>query len=166
MNNLALQEEAKEVLLQLAHAIQELHHDEYTEKIPMLGNASIGEHTRHIVELFVQLQLGYTTGLVNYDDRQRDVRIQENIDFATERIALIVSDLCKEDRELQLVSLLNQRQSTVPTNYSRELMYNIEHCVHHQAIIKIGLLCLNRSHTEDSFGVAKSTLAYRKNVYS
>lgn len=166
MNNLALQEEAKEVLLQLAHAIQELHHDEYTEKIPLLGNASIGEHTRHIVELFVQLQMGYATGLVNYDDRQRDVRIQENIDFATERIALIVSELCKEDRELQLVSLLNQRQSTVPTNYSRELMYNIEHCVHHQAIIKIGLLCLNRSHTEDSFGVAKSTLAYRKNVYS
>jgi hypothetical protein len=41
------------------------------------------------------------------------------------------------------------------------LMYNIEHCVHHQAIIKIAFLFLGKQEFVESFGVAKSTIKYR-----
>jgi hypothetical protein len=41
-------------------------------------------------------------------------------------------------------------------------LFNIEHCVHHQAVIKIGLIYLEKTELSESFGAAKSTIEYRK----
>jgi len=161
MKDMALKFEAKEILLQLAQTIQELTIDEYTEKIRLLGYASIGEHTRHIIELFQQLLIGYEKGIINYDDRKRDIHLENDIDFACECIANIISTLCKENKELQLISLYNNGETAIKSNYERELMYNIEHCIHHQAMLKIGLVLLNKSTIDKNFGVAKSTIIYK-----
>ena len=50
----------------------------------------------------------------------------------------------------------------IESNYYRELMYNIEHCIHHQAIIKIALLHLGKTEIVENFGIAKSTIEYRR----
>lgn len=157
--------EAKAVLLQLLDAINTLSYDDYTKKIKLLGKSSIGEHTRHIIELFQQLNRGYENGFVNYDDRKREVLIQENIDFAANCIAEIIQNLEKPDKPLELITLYNQHQDSLNTNYYRELLYNIEHCIHHQAIIKIGFLLLENDALENDFGVAKSTIIYKQNVH-
>ncbi len=161
MKSTVLYIETKEVLVELAYAIQELTLDEYMRKIPLLSNASIGEHTRHIIEMFQQLSVGYVNGVINYDSRKRDIRLQSNIDFALESIAIIVSELCKPDKILKINSLYNNNEECIESNYERELMYNIEHCIHHQAILKIAFLYLGKSNTGEYFGVAKSTIAYR-----
>ncbi|WP_276978775.1 DinB family protein [Flavobacterium filum] len=157
-----LTSEAKAILLELATTLEELTMDEYTERIALLGNASLGEHTRHIIELFQQLNDGYASGIVDYDNRKRDKRLQENIDFALETLAIIISGLCKVDKELYLTTLYNHQENQVKSNYGRELMYNIEHCIHHQAIIKIGLLSLGKEPNNDTFGYAKSTIVYKQ----
>lgn len=157
-----LTSEAKAILLELAATLEELTLDDYTERIALLGNASLGEHTRHIIELFQQLNEGYASGHVDYDNRKRDKRLQENIDFALETLAILISDLCKPDKEIYLTTLYNNQKSQVKTNYGRELMYNIEHCIHHQAIMKIGLLSIGKKPVNDSFGYAKSTLVYKQ----
>lgn len=162
MPNQPLYNEAKDVLLQLIYTINELSYDDYTAPIPILGNSTIGEHNRHIIELFEQLNSGYEAGIVNYDDRKRDYRLQQEIDFATEALAAIIEGLDKPDKKLTLISLYNNQTTGIESNYLREVMYNIEHCVHHQAIIKIGLIKLNVSVAEENFGVAKSTIKYRK----
>jgi hypothetical protein len=162
MKSITIIVEAKETLVQLSNVIQELTFDEYLEKIPLLSNATIGEHTRHIIELFQQLVAGYCLGVINYDDRQRDLRLQTDIDFALESIATIISYLSKSDKDLTIISIYNNQSKSIRTNYFRELLFNIEHCIHHQAIIKIGLIYLNKGNVSANFGIAKSTIAYKK----
>jgi hypothetical protein len=52
-----------------------------------------------------------------------------------------------------------QHETVIKSNFERELLFNIEHCIHHQAIIKIGFLHLNKMELNDDYGVAKSTIA-------
>jgi uncharacterized damage-inducible protein DinB len=153
--------EAKEVLMQLIDTISTLSFDEYRQKISLLSNSTIGEHTRHIIELFQQLLQGYDTASIDYDKRKRNIEIQQNIDFAVQCIANIISMLEKENKILELHTALNNNETIIKTNYNRELMYNIEHCVHHQAVIKIAFLFLGKQEFVENFGVAKSTIKYR-----
>lgn len=160
-NSNSIYEEAKLVLMQLMDTLNQLHFDEYTERLPVLSNGTIGGHTRHIVEIFAQLIEGYEIGSVNYDSRKRDKQIESNIDFACESIAKIISQVEKPNKTLQIASVYLDNDG-LQTNYFREMMYNIEHCIHHQAIIKIGLLALGKTDIDEEFGVAKSTLDFRK----
>lgn len=162
MPNLPLLIETKNTLHQLVQTINYLSYDEYNEQITALSNATIGEHTRHIIELYQQLNYGYESGIINYDDRKRDYRLQQNIDFATEALATIIEKLEKPNKLLTLISMYNNQTKGIESNYLREVMYNLEHCIHHQAIIKIGMMQLNLQPVDESFGVAKSTLEYRK----
>lgn len=162
MNNYSLEAEAKHVLLQLSDLLQHLSVDEYTEKIPLLSHSSIGEHTRHIIELFQQLYKGYEQGLINYDARERELLLQSNIDYAIESIAFIVSNLCIANKAIEIQTLYLNEEHSIQSNYQRELMYNIEHCIHHQAIIKIATNILGIPYADEHFGVAKSTIAYKK----
>jgi len=162
MKNSALFLGAKSALHQLAEVINQLSYDEYTQKIELLSNSTIGEHTRHIIELFQQLSIGYETDCVDYDNRKRNIEIQQNVDYATECIANIICNLVNSNKIMQLKTLYHQNENLIETNYFRELMYNIEHCIHHQAIIKIGLLYLGKELKVENFGVAKSTLIFRE----
>lgn len=162
MKTIHLFEETKVVLVQLIESLNKLNYDEYTHKIEPLNNSSIGEHVRHIIELFQQLEVGYNTGVLNYDARKRDERIQQNLDFAIESIAKIVESITKENKKIQLITLLTDNENLIETNYYRELMYNLEHCIHHQALLKIGFNYLGIDKLPEDYGVAKSTLIYRK----
>lgn len=162
MKTVHLFEETKVVLVQLIESLNKLNYDEYTHKIEPLNNSSIGEHVRHIIELFQQLELGYNTGVLNYDARKRDERIQQNLDFAIESIAKIVESITKENKKIQLITLFTDNENLIETNYYRELMYNLEHCIHHQALLKIGFNYLGIDKLPEDYGVAKSTLIYRK----
>ena len=162
MNNLELKNEAKEVLQQLLNSISILSLDYYTNTNEILNNSSIGEHTRHIIELFQQLLLGHESGNVNYDARQRDYRLQQDINFASDSIANIISNLDKPNKILLIFTICNKQESKIKSNFARELMYNIEHCIHHLAIIKIAFLILKINIEDENFGVAKSTIEFRK----
>jgi hypothetical protein len=54
---------------------------------------------------------------------------------------------------------------SVETNYYRELAYNIEHAVHHMALVKIGLRDVApRVTLPAGFGIAVSTLRHQERV--
>jgi len=50
----------------------------------------------------------------------------------------------------------------IETNYYRELLYNLEHCIHHQALIRVALFQMENIKVNANFGVAPSTIEYRK----
>ncbi len=154
--------ESKNSLENLINIIQKINSDQYSQKIDLLANSSIGEHVRHIIELFQQLLNGYSTGIINYDDRKRDKKLQEDPNFAIESINEIILKLDKENIDLEILTIYNNYKSKIFSNYFRELIYNIEHCIHHQAIIKIGLESLNIKLENENFGMAKSTIQYKK----
>lgn len=162
MKTSILKTEAKECLIQIIKCIENLSFDDYTKKNHILSNSSIGEHTRHIIELFQQLLDGYEKGIIDYDKRKRNIVIQENIDFAIKCIADIISGLEIEDKTLLLLTVYNNQESCIETNFNREILYNLEHCIHHQAIIKIGLIYMGYNNFDENLGVAKSTIIYKR----
>jgi hypothetical protein len=155
--------EAKELLMQLIVSTKLLNNDEYTQKINLLSNSSIGEHTRHIIELFQQLLKGYDAGVIEYDNRDRNKTLQENPENAITTLGHILDQLEKGNKTLYIHTEWNRNQEAIESNYFRELLFNIDHCVHHQAIIKIAFLHLDKNELEDHFGVSKSTIKFREN---
>ncbi|MBK8956730.1 MAG: DinB family protein [Saprospiraceae bacterium] len=148
-------------LADLSIHIQNLSDPEYAQAIQTLSGSSIGEHTRHIIEFFQELLSGYESGCVHYDGRKRNPLIQNNRQVAIDCIHQIASQIQLPDKTLQLKSCICSEDQLLATNYHRELFYAWEHCIHHQALIKVGLLELNKTTTDHPFGVAESTLSYR-----
>lgn len=149
-------------LNELIGLLNQLPENEYSKPCFELSGATIGEHIRHIVEMFQCLNQNYNSGFVNYDKRERNVLIQTNIDFAVQIILDIKNDISKENKNLELHQLIDGVAVKIQSNYYRELLYNLEHCIHHQALIKVAVLKNEAIVVHENFGVARSTIEYRK----
>jgi hypothetical protein len=149
-------------LQELSDLLSQLSNVDYCSPCSGLSNATIGEHTRHIIEMFQCLENQYQEGIVEYDLRKGDYMIQTDTTFAKQAIAEIVLQLDKPNKELQLQQSLYGQTFSIASNYHRELLYNLEHCVHHQALIKVAVLQIEYLQIGDDFGVARSTIEYKK----
>ena len=149
-------------LKELELLLNQLSNEDFTMPCKGLSNSTIGEHTRHIIEMFQCLENQYDNGVVNYDKRNRDYRIQSDTHFALKSIADIKKQLEKENKKLLLEQIVDEEELHIESNYFRELLYNLEHCIHHQALIKVAVLQLEHLQIDADFGVAPSTIEYRK----
>ena len=149
-------------LNELELLLNQLSNEDYVSPCKGLSNATIGEHTRHIIEMFQCLQNQYENGIVNYDRGNRDYRIQTDTNFALQCIADIKNKLEKDNKKLVLHQIVDKEELHIESNYFRELLYNLEHCIHHQALIKVAVLQLEHLQLDADFGVARSTIEYRK----
>ena len=149
-------------LNELSGLLSQLSEAEYCCPCHDLSNASIGEHIRHIIEMFQCLENQYETGIINYDNRKRDFDIQTKKAFAKECIAAILNQVDKENKELYIKQIVDGEELLIQSNYQRELLYNLEHCIHHQALIKVAIIQSNSVKIDKNFGVARSTIEYRK----
>lgn len=154
-------EQIKSLLLQLSNK-QYRHHSQ------LLSGATIGEHVRHILEFYHSVMNAMDTKIVNYDKRKRDLLLENDKEIAIQNIDLICSGLniAFEDESLILVGNFSNsegEESQINTTFFREMAYCLEHSIHHQALIKVGLLELNSlSFIDDTFGLAPATIRYKK----
>ena len=142
---------------------ESLNQDQYSFKSELLNGASIGEHLRHSYEFYVCLLKRENPTIINYDERKRDARIETDLAYAVEQIQSLKTHLksIKNDVPLKLSSKEANAQM-VSTSLERELVYCLDHAIHHQALIKIGLKELNLYHlVNENFGVAYSTIRFR-----
>ena len=149
-------------LNELLDLLSQISDTDYSCPCHQLSNATIGEHTRHIIEMFQCLENQYEYGIVNYDIRKRDYLIQTNTDFAQKCILQILNQIEKSNKSLQLQQIIDGEELLIDTNYNRELLYNLEHCIHHQAMIKVAVIQSETIKIDENFGVARSTIEYRK----
>ena len=160
-----LQQAIGNVFVQLSNSLEELTPEQYRQPSQVLYNASIGQHVRHIVELFLCLNQGYETGIVNYEKRKRDYRLETDKVFAAEILDTIYATLMKQDKKLFLEAGYDEHTEdvlTIESNYYREVVYNLEHTVHHMALIRVGISEVSALQLPDGYGVASSTIKYRK----
>lgn len=137
---------------------------DYAQPIEALSGSSVGQHTRHIIEFYQCLIRQLPSGVVNYDLRQRDLSIETHPDHALARLDLVVAALEQMDMTLPVVVEADLDGTvSVQSNAARELLYNLEHTIHHLAIIKIGLReVMPQLRLPDNFGVASSTVRFRQ----
>jgi 3-dehydroquinate dehydratase len=151
----------KQISGSLSRALSLCTEEQYCLPLPLLSGSSIGEHTRHIIEFFQCLQTGLETQRVDYGARKRERTLECNKTFALNAIMDISNSLPSHEQNLWLHDYSeNGMEVKINTGYYRELLYAIEHAIHHMAIIKIGLKSLNIT-VENEFGVAPSTIAYK-----
>jgi hypothetical protein len=160
-----LQNAINNVFLQLTASLEQLNDEQYSMECPTLSNATIGKHLRHVIELFQSLEKGYDTGVVNYDKRKRDTRIETDKEFALSLLSEIHSGLNKYDKDLILESSYDEDSDEVifiKTNYNREVAYNLEHTIHHMALIRVGINAVSTIQLPENYGVASSTVRHRQ----
>ena len=158
-----------ETLAQGEVLLAQINDDDYTRKLPVAFNASIGGHYRHCLDHFRSLLDSATQGDLNYDHRERGTLI-ENDRFAALNAT---RELRAGFENLDPVFLLRPLAVTCKTSYAtsgsqvspstvgREIMYSVAHAVHHYALIGVmgGIMGLKMP---PGFGVAPSTLKHRE----
>jgi hypothetical protein len=157
-----LLEPINQSLEQLTHLLEQLSDADFSKSCKALSNSTICEHTRHIIEMFQCLENSYDSGILNYDKRERNKRIQTETEFAKQCIIAIKLGLKKEDKTIFLTQIVDGHTLKIQTNYYRELLYNLEHCTHHQALMKVAVLQYENVSISENFGVARSTIEYKK----
>ena len=153
------------LLIQIEQAIAKLSDEQFCKPEPLLGGSTTGQHIRHILEFYIELAKGYQSGTIDYDGRQRDHMLETCRNSAIKRLAEISDEITREDKKLTICTGLQTElddKFQLPTTYYRELMYNLEHTVHHMALIRVGISLSSKVVLPADFGVAASTIRNRQ----
>ena len=158
----------KQNLEEIKALLSQLSNKKYTHNAQLLSGATIGQHVRHILEFYQSVLNGIDSKIINYDKRKRNVLIESDREIAIQIIDFICSILAIDMADESLVLIGNfgssrGEENHVKTSLYRELAYCLEHSIHHQALIKVGLLELNSlSYIDQTFGWAPATIRYKK----
>ncbi|MDE0472563.1 MAG: hypothetical protein OXH57_11555 [Ekhidna sp.] len=162
-----LHHSAKELLSQLDNIIAQCKKDDFSRPLDELSNATFGQHVRHTLEFFICLFDAKNERMVNYDSRKHDREIETDRKLARSVIDSIKDflDRNKTDFTIAFEANYTEDEGTVQTmksSFHRELAYNIEHAIHHMALMKVAVnQTLSYIRLPENFGVASSTVRYR-----
>lgn len=156
-----------EVIRQLTDLLKQLSPIEYTKSLSVLNGSSIGQHTRHVVEFYQCLLSGKTNGVVDYDARERNLVLENDLYFTIETLENIENSIIsiQNPKETILLSVgyCLESQDFIETNFMREMVYLVEHSIHHYALIRIGLQQNFPSiNIPKNFGIAYSTIRHHE----
>ncbi len=158
---------AIQLLEQLAKVTGDLGKHEFTTPLSLLSGASIGQHVRHTIEFFLCLLETPPSGTLNYDLRKHDELIEQNQQLSLSILYNLIGQLekCQNDYPLTLEASYDLKAdclATMGSSFNRELAYNIEHAIHHMALMKVGILhAFPEISLPTDFGFASSTLRYQ-----
>ncbi|MFK5957393.1 MAG: DinB family protein [Lutibacter sp.] len=158
----------KQNLVEIKKLILKLSNEEFVYVSKLLSEATIGQHIRHILEFYQSIINTKNSSVINYDNRKRNLEIETNSSVAIQIIDEICAQLTRNFINKQLILEGNfcadeGRKIQIQTTLNRELAYCLEHSIHHQALIKVGLIELEKTHyIESTFGIAPATIRYKK----
>lgn len=158
------------ILNQLSDILVQLREKDFSRPSGVLSGSTIGQHVRHTLEFFICLEQGMRAGVVNYDKRAHDTLIESDKFVALNVIGRIGDFISSQQSDRPLTLEVGYDRDIedciiLSTTYLRELSYNIEHAIHHMAIMKIAISDVAPYVTLPSnFGVAASTVRHRESV--
>ncbi|WP_424962722.1 hypothetical protein [Ekhidna sp.] len=167
-----LQSSAKDLLHQLNHVIDSCRDQDFSKPLDELSGSTFGQHVRHTLEFFICLFDAKNDGYVNYDQRKHDELIETDRQLAKSVIGSILTFLEENTVDFEITfnanySDLEGQNHSMKSSFNRELAYNIEHAIHHMALLKVAVnQSLQYISLPEHFGVASSTIRYRASVKS
>lgn len=155
------------ILAQGEDLLRVLSDENYTRCVPLAFNACIGGHYRHCLDHFTSLLRSLDADEVDYEHRERDVRIESQPDFAlalTQQMRaqlerLPFGALDAPVRARCEVSYAHGDSPVTGSTFGREMVYAIAHAIHHYALISV-MARLMDAKLPEHFGVAPSTVAH------
>ncbi|CAG4990679.1 hypothetical protein DYBT9275_00588 [Dyadobacter sp. CECT 9275] len=163
-----LQDVSIEILSQLIDVAEQFSKDEYTRSLDLLSANSVGRHLRHILEFYDLAVRAGNTGQLNYDKRERNLTLENDPGKAVSKMKELIMLLrvMKEDMVLKLEASYcpdARNDVRITTTFYRELLYNVEHAVHHMAIMAIAIkIEFRHISLPENFGIAYSTVKHRQ----
>tara|TARA_R110002124_G_scaffold165010_1_gene332343 strand:- start:3774 stop:4316 length:543 start_codon:yes stop_codon:yes gene_type:complete len=144
--------------------------EEYSFNNGKYFKSGIGRHFRHIIEHYTSLINGYTNK-VNYDDRERDLKLEASREFAISTLRSVIDSIEVFQTKPELIEnkievMSNEGVDVEDSPWSnstirRELQFLVSHTVHHYALIGLILKTMDVS-VPENFGVAPSTLKHEQ----
>lgn len=138
------------------------------------GNGSVGAHFRHVIDFVNCFVMGIESGRIDYNQRQRDLKIEINRSSAIDALIDLTEKLenlgenCFDKRlqmHLERGNFVSEETAWCETSFLRELEFVQSHALHHFALIATKLEVLGIPLPEH-FGVAPSTLEFWKSQKS
>lgn len=137
------------------------------------GRSSIGAHMRHVLEFSKILSENDGSGPVDYESRSRNIMLETNPVLAGETFSEITRSLenaLDTNGANHIVNIIEMPgfglpQVEVPSSLGREILFMIEHAIHHFAIIKMSAEQQGYELSK-GFGVAPSTQTYESKTVS
>lgn len=163
----ALERSNAPITVQLRNAISAMYAiDDLTFRKTVSGS-SVGQQFRHVLDVVDRLLEGVNAGRIDYSNRQRDTRVEKDRVFAISRFEETLERVL-EISNVSQNTMVSVRSETDPTGWfissvGREVDYVTSHSIHHYALIAEKLAYFGIEYVE-SFGVAPSTLEYRRGV--
>ena len=146
--------------------IMALENSFYREKPREIKTDSVGAHIRHMLEHYILFLDGLKGFKIDYDNRQRDLRISEDKDFAvkiiddiTQGLSHISPDIL--DKVIEIKSDCGSSLLWTKSSVERELQFLVSHSLHHEAMIRM-ILESEGIDVSEKFGIAPSTLKYNQ----
>lgn len=155
-------------LLSIRTLLESLSDEQFKEPIDVLSGSSIGAHVRHILEFYICLLREDKRITICYDERERNHKIETEREFASIVINNIILNLSgiKSDHRVILKADFSGDgcdEQKLESSIFRELAYCLEHSVHHEALIKVGIKSLQSEGVlVKDFGVAPSTIRHSR----
>jgi uncharacterized damage-inducible protein DinB len=156
--NLAVLEQGAQLLSRLDDRV-------YTRVAAPLFDYSVASHVRHCLDSYTSFLQGVERGMIDYDQRARDARIERDRHHAQSRIAATIMALQELKPDLSATTLQARQDSRhwAVTSLERELQFLLSHTVHHYALAAL-ILRTQGIEPGREFGVAPSTLEYWRQI--
>jgi len=159
-----------ESLEQVINFIQDLSDEIYIQIPEPLFNSSIGQHLRHILDLYMALIKANDFRNINYDVRRRGLALETNKKEGIKEL-IKVCDWLKSLNEMTLnmetninteVSVYNEITANFPSTVGREVSFVSTHLTHHLALMAAIAKFLGHS-VNTNLGVAPATASFLRN---
>ncbi|MEM6644039.1 MAG: DinB family protein [Bacteroidota bacterium] len=158
---------ARDLLFQLRFVVEQCKDSDFARSLPILSGATLGQHIRHTLEFFICLFDAKNDGVVNYDSRHHDELIETDRKLALSIMDTISDFLNESNEDFEIFFEANYTNTDgqshrMKSSFHRELAYNIEHAIHHMALIKVAMKNeFDYIKLPSDFGIASSTIRYR-----
>lgn len=158
-----------QIIRQLENVLSSIDVTQYTQPLAVFNGSSLGQHVRHTIEFFQCFIEGLENDVIDYDARKRDMQIENDIAYTLTCLTNISAKIFEISDAKKSLLMATYYDEVIPemvvSNVQRELVYLIEHSIHHFALIRIGVQeNFPEIFLPCDFGVAYSTIKYRESV--
>lgn len=153
-------EQFNDILVELEQIPGQLSDNVYRE-------ANVGQHMRHVFDHMLAIKLAIGEGLVDYDKRDRGNEVETDRLMASQQLSLLRLWIQTEDFDDRKVSVAseidceNTQRMLFDSNLNREILYVINHTIHHAAHIKL-LLAQYGINLPAHIGIAPGTASFNR----